>query len=970
MSFFTSPPSDPAKPHMLAPYLTLPHLLSLTWLAYPILSLVFVAFRLQAALASSQDAIANAKQNLLSSCLAAERAATSTASMPRYMALAANEQFADAVNASLNAARSALVFSLTAMEGIINFLIDLYRSVFLCLLELIVRSGIQIMLSAVQELNNVVQNAAAGIRVALDTVFGGLESFINSIRTAASVFNIDIPAFDRPDISGLDNISLPLEFEEGIRRLNDTIPSVSTIKDKIEDIISRPFELVKAEINTTFSEISFNSATLPVPEQNRVSFCSELDLSVVDDVGNEIVKSAKIGVAILIVLALVLIGLNCLLTWYKWRSKIAHLDIVRSRWNQQTDMVTKGSHSAVPVTTLTKTNLLIIAANTEHPFVTRITNMLRDKFHLSQEKVDRLQWFFNYIFHPPAAACFMIGVFGLLCIEIQLLALGPLVNKFQERSAETVKDFSALIASSINQNMLNQSATYAAEINAQVDGIQTTLNEGLFGWVNITTTSLNTTLNEFYDDVQNAVQSVFGETILGPAATEFIRCLIGTKVDAIENAIEFLHENLRVNMPRVNETALMLSPAAVEEASTPIAAAAMGSGDSQDNQGLIARLVISYADMLRKERITFAIFLGLWGIVVLMGIAVVLWHSCGIPARRAKGQKQYDQTHRHLTPTGMTNEELRSEWLPEQKLTDVEKLSPVPSRNVSPGPDDNALAYFGNAVEVQSHADDDYDRDDPRKVSKFYSIGNKVKSALGSLKKKKEPASPPPPFQGLTTPPALRVITVNTPSDIQQTGATPDQEVKPEPLMFASRWPESQIRMEQRTPTPPSWTPTVQQRYSPRHQPTQVVPSDANANSYETVSPIAGNVGPVPLHAALEGSHRGVPGWTVANRGPADQMNLSSSKASLNEARARKGAASLPVPQMAQESNTRVLTFAQPNPFMGNGETPDVNPFISRNEGNDVNPFVGKNEAKEVNPFMAPAEVVTTSVNPSVPRVF
>jgi hypothetical protein len=135
----------------LTPYLQLSHLLSLTWLAYPILSLTFVAFRLQLSLSASQDAVANAKDNLLASCKAAERAAVTAASMPRYLALASNEQFADAVNGSLNAARATLILSLTVMEAVINFIIDLYRSTFLCFLELVVRGGLAILIAAVQE---------------------------------------------------------------------------------------------------------------------------------------------------------------------------------------------------------------------------------------------------------------------------------------------------------------------------------------------------------------------------------------------------------------------------------------------------------------------------------------------------------------------------------------------------------------------------------------------------------------------------------------------------------------------------------------------------------------------------------------------------------------------------------------------------------------------------------------------------
>lgn len=135
----------------LTPYLTLPYILSLTWLAYPIISLLFVAFRLAISSSSAQDSVEDAKSNLLASCAAAEKAATVAASLPRYMAIGTNKQIASAANGTMNAARATLVLSLTVMEGIINFVIDIYRSTFFCFLELVVRGGLSLLIEGVQE---------------------------------------------------------------------------------------------------------------------------------------------------------------------------------------------------------------------------------------------------------------------------------------------------------------------------------------------------------------------------------------------------------------------------------------------------------------------------------------------------------------------------------------------------------------------------------------------------------------------------------------------------------------------------------------------------------------------------------------------------------------------------------------------------------------------------------------------------
>lgn len=154
----TTPPAiyDPRSTSAttLKPYLELPHLISLTWLAYPILSLLFVAFRLQLSSDSASDAVSSAKDDLLASCKAAEQAATAAASMPRYMAAATNAQITDAVNGTMNGAREALILALTVMEAIINFIVDTYRSTFLCFLELVVRGALSLLIGAIQEVSS------------------------------------------------------------------------------------------------------------------------------------------------------------------------------------------------------------------------------------------------------------------------------------------------------------------------------------------------------------------------------------------------------------------------------------------------------------------------------------------------------------------------------------------------------------------------------------------------------------------------------------------------------------------------------------------------------------------------------------------------------------------------------------------------------------------------------------------------
>lgn len=341
-----------------------------------------------------------------------------------------------------------------------------------------------------------------------------------------------------------------------------------------------------------------------------------------------------------------------------------HLEYTRQAWLTDPTIYHTKPTQSTPTVTLTDHNLLVLQANGAHPLLTRIANNLSARLRMSPSQHIHLQWFFHYVFHPPALACFLIGFFGLLSVQLQLIAIGPLEAKYQARAASSVSDFSNLIATSINDSMYNQSSFYANDVNGRVDVIQNSINNGLFGWVNGTTSTLNDTLVAFYDDIQNAVSTVFNGTILESPAQEFIKCFIGSKVDALEEALTFLNQNLNVQMPRINQSVLVLSPADVNEATQPIATAAIGDG-SDNKQGVIGRLINTYVNSLKKERIMFAIFMGLWGFVVLMALAVIFWHSYGHRWFEARRKRRWQHERREMTdiapvPFRVTEEDPRT----------------------------------------------------------------------------------------------------------------------------------------------------------------------------------------------------------------------------------------------------------------------------------------------------------------------
>jgi hypothetical protein len=100
--------TDMAAYQGMPPYLSVWDLISLGWLYYPIISLVFVAFSLWIAAQSAQDGVEDAKKALMAACASTEKAATVAASLPRWLAQTTNDELNEAIQNSITASHKAL----------------------------------------------------------------------------------------------------------------------------------------------------------------------------------------------------------------------------------------------------------------------------------------------------------------------------------------------------------------------------------------------------------------------------------------------------------------------------------------------------------------------------------------------------------------------------------------------------------------------------------------------------------------------------------------------------------------------------------------------------------------------------------------------------------------------------------------------------------------------------------------------
>jgi hypothetical protein len=335
--------------------------------------------------------------------------------------------------------------------------------------------------------------------------------------------NISVPQFSVPSLTGLQDVQIPTGFEDSLIKLNDTLPTLAALKDKMNALISIPFEKLKAEINETRLEMaaSFNSSILPVPSLNQLSankanafqddLCGDLDTSLIDDTAKALRKLSNISIGLMFLLLFLLWATLIVWEWRRWRAMKETVEAVEDEWRRE------GTQDAWRV-----------VAIVEHPVIEKYGTGLLHRATQNPRTRTNIRWFSEYILlqlspapldrswdkadsntvsyisHPTCLALFFIAFIGFLSIQFQLLALNAIKNHARANANATVAASTNSLTSKLNAMALQQSQEYASEYNTAIGLYQQRIDDELFGkWMNTTAIQLNSTLEEFYDEVQN-----------------------------------------------------------------------------------------------------------------------------------------------------------------------------------------------------------------------------------------------------------------------------------------------------------------------------------------------------------------------------------------------------------------------------------------------------------------------------------
>ncbi|KAJ5949057.1 hypothetical protein N7454_000641 [Penicillium verhagenii] len=594
----------PSHPDGLTPYLGLRARLSQVWINRWTILILLVLVRLLLAIGSIRSDMASAKREALSACTSVESMGSAMASMPYYLAGGVNELVAAGVTDAVSGLNTMLDLALTAAEEIIIFVLKMMYQTYLCLITLAVRGVVEVATVLIEDvvdgLNATIKAAEADITSVVKTFESALDDVIDVINDlGASVPTLNLNS----SLAELNSWSIPSSVDTSISKLNNSIPSFTTIENFTETVIKTPFEDVKKLLNSSLGSYTFDSSVLSVPAKKSLTFCDNSDgiNSFFDGVTDIAILARKIFIIVCIVAAV----LACIPSAYQEIRRWRHM-------KERAQLVRKEAHDPMDV-------VYIVS----RPYTAAAGIKAASRFSNSRRQII-VRWTVAYATSLPALFVLALGLASLLACLFQWIILHEISKEVPALSAE-VGEYAEKVVSALQ----NASTEWADTANNYITNFDTEVNTDVLGWVNTTTTAVNSTLNVFVDKVTVVLNDTFGDTVLKDAIEDVFNCLIGLKIASFEKGLTWVSDNAHISLPLFPTDIFSKGANASITNGTSDDSFLSDAGDETSNKitEVVDDAIAALQAALRQETIIAAAVFLVWVIIVMCGVcrAMFLW---------------------------------------------------------------------------------------------------------------------------------------------------------------------------------------------------------------------------------------------------------------------------------------------------------------------------------------------------------
>ena len=546
------------------------------------------------------------------------------ASMPHYLSAGVNELAASGIEKAVHGLRSMLLLTITGVEELIVFYINMLTSTYMCLITLAVSGSLHVALKVIEDAADFVNKTLKGISDDIgksvddfETDFNKFTSMLNSVPKAFGGKDGGIPKIDlSSEQKALTTMQLPSGLDQDLSKINSSIPTFKDVQNFTDNIIRLPFDEVKKLINSSI-HFNFNRSFLPVPQKEKLTFCSNNNgiSNFFENLARLASDARKIFIAVIVILAIAVCVPMFLHETRRWRTMQRRAQLVGDRSLDPLDVIYLASR---PNTT---TAGIKVAA----PFGCTRRQVL-------------VRWVIAYATSTPALLVLSLAMTGLLSCLCQYILLKAIEKEVPALTNE-VGQFADKVVHALN----NTSTSWANDSNSVISKFNDDVNQDVFGWVNTTTSAVNNTLNAFVDHTTQVLNDTFGGTILHDPILEVFNCLIGVKIAGIEKGLTWVSDHARIDFPLLSDDTFSLGAAASIADTSPRNSAsesflASPGGEATDKiTHAVAKVIRRIANGIRTEAIISTCLLLVWLTIVLLAVARAVWLALCSDSNRAEG---------------------------------------------------------------------------------------------------------------------------------------------------------------------------------------------------------------------------------------------------------------------------------------------------------------------------------------------
>jgi hypothetical protein len=605
----------------ITPYLGLRARLSQVWVNRWTVLILLVLVRVLIATGNLHHDLDSAKVRALSACTSVESMGSAMASMPHYMSQGTNELAAKGVEKAVNGLESMLFMAVTALEEIFVFVINMMYGTYECLITLAVgtagHAAIAVAEDAAKFLNDTLKEITDDIGKGVDGFQDGVNKVFSKIN---NIFNHDDPPklnLDGP-LDKLRNLKIPSSVQDELAKLDKTIPNFDQVHNATNTVLKMPFELIKKEMREHLGNFEFDKSAFPVPERKQLSFCSDDDgINSFFDGLYKIAETARKTITVVLLVAAVIACVP--MVWLEIR-----------RWRTMQERAAFIKQSAVD-----PMDVIYMASR---PYTAAAGMRLSGMFG-SRKKQVLSRWFVAYVTSLPALVVLAIalaGLFSCLCQYILLQA----VRKEVPALANTVGAF----AQKVVDALATSSNEWSNGTNAVILAKNTEINHNVLGWVNTSTTAVNHTLNSFVDETTHLLDKAFGGTVLYDPIKGIFDCLVGLKVEALQNGLTWAH----VDFPLFPNDTFSAGASKALASGDPKTGASPDSFMADPQSGATDKITSAVFDLtdkltrgIRTEALISTAVLGVYLALVLFALVYCLFTLARRDKARAEGGASY-----------------------------------------------------------------------------------------------------------------------------------------------------------------------------------------------------------------------------------------------------------------------------------------------------------------------------------------